>query len=258
MLQLAASVRVKKTQDNGELMAQVTVKNVGPGHGIPTGEPMRSILLVVEARCGEESLQSSGGDVIPDFGGYLEVREGDASWDEWPEASPGDVLRVIRRTGEFLDYAGYGPFGDGTFAPEEKGMPVEEYVGEVVILDVEEGVVTLDGDLPEGDRIYRISPHESPVDGMLATPRAGQPGFGFARVLVGADGELMVPHYLAVDVASDNRLMPQQSWTSSHMFTATCDTPTVTATLLYRSYPYGVATRRGWVLQEQQMTQEVR
>ena len=84
---------------------------------------------------------------------------------------------------------------------------------------------------------------------------AGAPGFGFARVLTSADGKRMVPHYLAVDVVTDNRLLPQQEWTSEHRFEGTCAEPLVVARLLYRAYPWKEAARRGWVLEDQLMTE---
>jgi acyl-CoA hydrolase len=34
----------------------------------------------------------------------------------------GDVLRVVTRSGAHVDYDGWGPFGDGTFAAAEKGI----------------------------------------------------------------------------------------------------------------------------------------
>ncbi|MCC6622972.1 MAG: hypothetical protein IT385_17065, partial [Deltaproteobacteria bacterium] len=74
---------------------------------------------------------------------------------------------------------------------------------------------------------------------------AGAPGFAFARVLVGADGARMVPHFLAVDVASDNRLAPGLTWTSRHTFARPCDAPTIVATLRHRAFPYALAVERG-------------
>ena len=75
---------------------------------------------------------------------------------------------------------------------------------------------------------------------------AGAPGFGFARVLADADGARMVPHHRATDVVSDNRVLPQQEWTSTHVFAATCPTPVVSAALIHRPYPVALARERGW------------
>ena len=60
---------------------------------------------------------------------------------------------------------------------------------------------------------------------------AGAAGFGFAKVLVGPRGERMVPHFRAVDVASDNRLPFGSSWTSEHRFAVDCAAPTVRASV---------------------------
>ncbi len=97
-----------------------------------------------------------------------------------------------------------------------------------------------------------------PTDGDPATARAGAPGFAFAKVLVGRDGARMVPHFLAVDIASDNRLLPGASWTSEHVFATTCADPTIHATLVHRAYPLALATQRGWRIVESVMRRATR
>jgi len=258
MLQLAAALFIDKEVSGGELVARVTTRNVGPGHAIPTGEPMRSLLLWVEARCGDDPLLPTGGDVVPDYGGALASKDATEDWAQWPDAEPGQVIRVVTRTDEWLDYVGYGPFGDGTFDAAGKGVRVEQYVGESVIVGVDGGVVTLDAPLPAGDRAYLVEDAGSPEDGLPAEARAGAPGFGFARVVVGADGARMVPHYAAVDVVSDNRLLPTAAWTTTHRFAATCAAPTVTATLVHRAFPLPLARERGWDLIESVMVRTER
>ncbi len=243
MLGLAARVDVTSRLEGETLVADVTVTNVGPGHAIPTGEPLRSMLVLVDASCDDVSLVATGGDVVPDFGGSLAAKEAGEDWTSWPGAAVGDTLRVVRRTGAHHDYTGHGPFGDGRFDAEAKGMPVEEIVGTATVLGVADARVTLDRPLPEGDRVYRTA----------GQAYAGAPGFGFARVLVGADGTRMVPHFAAVDVASDNRLLPTAGWTSTHRFAAPCAAPEVHATVLHRNYPLGLATERGWAVTDQVM-----
>jgi hypothetical protein len=117
-------------------------------------------------------------------------------------------------------------------------MPVEQWVGETTVVDVSDsGTLSLSNPLPAGDFVYRIRP---PLAGE-AIQAAGQPGFGFARVMVGPDGERMVPHFLAVDIASDNRLLPFDQWTSAHQFTVNCEDPVVRAVLRYRPIASNVA-----------------
>jgi len=255
MLGLAASVDVVKSVDAGVLTASVTVKNVGPGHAIPTGEPLRSILLLVEANCLGAPLESAGGDAVPDFGGALDAREAADDWTVWPGAAIGDVIRVVRRPGGFYDYVGYGPFGDGRFDAAAKGMPVEEVVGEATVVSVAVDVVTLDQPLPAGDVAYRVSPGAWPTEGGEAKGWAGAPGFAFARVLTDVSGRRMVPHFAAIDVVSDNRLLPQQSWTSEHLFTTPCAQPEVTAVLVHRAYPLALALQKGWTLADSVMVE---
>jgi hypothetical protein len=57
-----------------------------------------------------------------------------------------------------------------------------------------------------------------------------------------------VPHYRAVDIASDNRIAPQAEATSTHRFTIPpgCGAAKITATVLYRPVPVRLARERGW------------
>ncbi len=249
MLGLAASVDVvTELAPDDTLLASVTVTNVGPGHALPTGEPLRALILTVDATCDGVPLDATGGDVVPDFGGALDTRAAGEDWSIWPGAAVGDTLRVLRRTGAWRDYEGHGPFGDGRFSVEQKGLPHEGYIGGATVVAVEGDHVTLDRPLPDGDIAMRAN----------GQALAGAPGFGFARVLVGADGTRMVPHFLAVDVASDNRLLPGRSFTTTHRFASPCADPTVRATLLHRDYPLALATARGWAVTDQVMVEVVR
>lgn len=260
MLELAAAVFVDKEVIEGELVAHVRVKNVGPGHAIPTGEPLRAMYLRVQARCGDSVLEATGGAAIADIGGYAERQDGEGDWTVWHGAEEGDRIRVVKRTGAFWDPPGTGPFGDGSFTPAEKGLPEELVVGRRTIVAVAgDGTVSLDAPLPEGDIAYRV-PASVPIDAIPAdegasAPLAGLPGVAFARVMVDAEGRRMTPHFLAVDVASDNRLPPQASWTSEHRFDATCDDPVVDAVLLYRRWPMDLAAERGWTAQDERMVE---
>lgn len=247
MLEHAAALFVEQEVVEGELVARVTTRNAGAGHAIPTGEPMRSLLLLVEAGCGDTSLPVTGGHVVPDIGGAALVQSASDDWTRWPGARVGDQVRVVRRPGGWIDYPGWGPFGDGTFDAEAKGMPDERYVGASTITAMDGDTATFDPPLPEGDIAYLI-----PAD---ASAWAGAPGFAFARVTVDAEGRRNVPHFVAVDVASDNRLMPQVAFTTEHRFEALCAEPVVTARLVHRRFAWGEAQLRGWPMEDQVMVE---
>lgn len=254
MLQQAAALFVDKEVSEGELIARVTVRNAGAGHAIPTGEPMRSMVLRVAAACDDQPLDAIGGDVVPGFGGALATQDDSGDWSVWPGAEVGERIRVVRREG-WIDYPGFGRFGDGSFDAEAKGLPTDEFVADVEITGVDGDVVTLAAPLPPGDVAYRVRASGLPSDGDESSGAAGAPGFGFARVTAAADGRTMVPHFLAVDIASDNRLMPQQEWTSTHRFAAPCDEPTVQAVLVHRAWPLELARERGWDSRESVMVE---
>lgn len=250
MLKLAAGLSLSSRWEEGEagdeLVVEATVKNVGAGHAIPTGEPMRALILLVEVTCDGTPVPASGGDAVPDTGGWLDRKVAGEDWTSWPGAEVGDVVRVVRRTGDWHDYEGFGIFGDGSLEPEARGLPVEEVVGQARILALDGDIPVFDVALPEGDIAYRGEGESLPEDGDPATARAGAAGFSFERVTVGADGDRAVPSFLAVDIASDNRLAPQQSWTSEHRFAPDCPDPTLTGRLYYRAYPLTLARERGW------------
>ncbi len=258
MLELAAALEIDKSLLGGDLVARVTVKNVGCGHAIPTGEPLRSLVLLVESTCDGKPLVATAGNAVPDFGGALATKESGEDWTVWPGALPGQVVRVIRRTGAYLDYAGFGPFGDGTFDAIEKGMPEEQVVGESTIVAMAGDVATFEPPLPSGDRAYLGDGAGLPTEGDPVTSRAGAAGFAFSRVMVGDDGRRMVPHFAAVDVASDNRLLPQGAFTTEHHFAATCDDPIVSAVLVHRALPPSLGRERGYDITESVMVEVTR
>ncbi|MCO4773510.1 MAG: hypothetical protein KDA24_25985 [Deltaproteobacteria bacterium] len=248
-LESAAGLAVSKSVANGTLTAQVTVSSTRPPHAFPTGEPLRHLLLRVQARCDVAPLAVSGGDVVPDYGGALETKVG-GDFTRWEDARPGDVVRVVSRPGGFVEYTGFGPFGDGRFSTSEKGLAVEAAAGEVVVTAVDAGVASFDGPLPAGDVAYLSRSDGLPVAGEPAGDWAGASGWGFARVLADAEGERMVPHHRAVDIVSDNRLLAFQGWTSTHEFDSPCAEPEVEAVLVYRPYPWDLAGERGWAMTE--------
>jgi hypothetical protein len=254
MLQLAAAIFIEKAIVGQTLSATVTVRNVGAGHAIPTGEPLRSLLLFVQARCGVQPLVATGGDAIPEFGGWLDRKPSPEDWSIWPGAQIGDVVRVVVDDG-FVDYEGFGPFGDGTFDPTQKGLPRLRVVGQSTIVDVVGDVVTFDLPLPIGDIAYRGRPDVFAADPLEAAAVAGAAGFAFARVLADADGAQMVPHHRAVDIMSDNRIPPQQEWSSTHEFAVNCADPIVDVILVHRAYPIELAAERGWVNPQQVMVE---
>ncbi|MEQ9498035.1 MAG: hypothetical protein RIT81_14285 [Deltaproteobacteria bacterium] len=256
MLELAAAVFVSSTVNGNVLDAEVTVKNVGAGHALPTGEAMRSVVLAVEAHCGATPLDATGGDAIPDFGGALATQASTGDWNRWPGAQVGDVVRIVARPGGHYDYDGPLTFNRGTRSAAERGLPIENVVGSRRIETVApNGDVTFDAPLPAGDVAHRVRGPERPTDGTEAALLAGAPGFAFMRVYVDRDGRRAVPHFLAVDIASDNRLMPQRSHTTSHRFATTCADPVVTARLYYRAYPHAIARARGWPNPDQRMVE---
>lgn len=261
-LNLALSTAVSTNAGgDAEVTASVTLQNVGAGHAIPTGEPMRSLVLVVRAAGCAADWPAVGGMTVHDGGGALargiagvDVQANGATL-TWPggaaAATPGMAVRVVRPTGTFDDYPGVGFFADGALTPAEKGLEIFAPVGESVVTAASAGSLTLAAAIPllPGDVVYLGQPLPAPpVDGEGALPLAGAAGYTFAKTLVDPAGERSVHHYRAVDIASDNRIPPLAMAKTKHTFRlpAGCSTGKVTAVVLYRPVPVDMARLRGW------------
>jgi hypothetical protein len=255
-------VSIKLDVKSNEVSASVSVSNVGCGHALPTGEPMRSMLLLVHADgngCG--SLTPSGGMTVYDVGGFrARGIEGsglttNASKMDWAAgaklAKPGMIVRVVRPSGSFHDYAGVGVFGDPKTTAQQKGLEIMTPIGEASIAAVAGDSLTLSKAIltKTGDVVYLGDAWpDKPSDGQASTFLAGAAGYAFARVLVGSDGKRGVPHYRAIDIASDNRIPPGKNAVSQHVFAlpAQCNGGTVRAQLVYRPLPVDLSASRGW------------
>lgn len=250
-------------REGDQLSVDVSVANIGCGHAIPTGEPMRSLLLYVDAE-GEESCASVtpvDGLTIPDTGGAravgiigedIIVDEEGWTWDEGARlAEAGHVVRVVRPTGDYWDYTGIVPFDTPALSPQEKGISIDTYVGEAIVEQVVASRVYTGQrvSVSEGDIVYLGDPAIVAEDDVEARYYAGRPGTAFSKVLLDASGTRHVPHYRAVDIASDNRIAPGTHMVSSYRFEigAGCDRGTVEATVVYRPLPLSLADPRGWL-----------
>jgi len=242
--------------------ASVSIANVGCGHAVPTGEPMRALVMVVEAHandCGE--LKPIGGMTLSDVGGARAqgvvgqelFSTGDTvTWTVGDGvAQIGQMLRVTRATGEYDDYTGINYFANENLSPEEKGLPIMAPVGEAVVTAIDGADLTLDEPIAmePGDVVYLGDAMPQDIeDGDDARYLAGKAGYAFSKVLVDSAGGRHVPHYKAVDMVSDNRIPPGGRALTTHHFSLpdTCGTPTVTARVFYRPHPLSLAVTRGW------------
>lgn len=259
LIDTALFVSIDLVEDAGILDAQVSVSNVGCGHAVPTGEPMRSVILLVQAEGSCGPLLPAEGPTVPDGGGSNAAGTvgedasvtADGLW--WPTASVsiGDVVRAVRPTGTHTDYDGVGAFEMGVLDAENKGMELMAPMGRATVTAVDGDLISLDAplDVSDGDRLFSGSAWPTdPIDGQESRAVAGHAGTAFARVLVDAEGNRHVPHYRAVGMASDNRIKPGTHALSEHGFDlpTDCTDITVRATVLYRPVPIHLAELRGW------------
>lgn len=237
----------------------VVLTNQGCGHALPTGEPMRSILLSVSAKACGTFLTSVNSPTLPDVAGFYaqgivgqEITFGvqTASWADGAQiAKPGQVLRVVRDTGNWEDDPGFGYFGDPARTPPEKGIPARSFVGASKILSVAAGTIALESPLVTlpGDLVFLGETQQVFVDGGPSQALAGSAGKAFAKVLVDETGKRQSMQHRAFGLASDNRLLPFQPVNATFTFglPAGCTSATVEAVTLYRPVPMQVGRERG-------------
>lgn len=268
LVQIAAAIQLAPTRTGDELTVVATLTNTGAGHAIPTGDPLRSIVLIAGADCGGAPLQQTAGSTVTGLGGaWAEGEVGDGIlvgddgagcatclliWDDLPSTVPAAedlTLRVARSTGSFQDYDGPLDFAqDGRFSPEEKGLPEVQPRGAVDVVETGPGWVQvgLPIGLADGDHVF-LSARTLPDGGEESEPVAGAPGGDWGRVLADGLGRWPVPHYRAVDVLRDNRVSAGGASTLSMTWDVTgCGAVTVSARALYRRFPPQLARERGW------------
>jgi hypothetical protein len=265
LIDAALAVSLVTSKGGGALTVQVKVTNTGAGHAIPTGEPMRALLLLVDAQACGQPMAPSGGMTLDDTAGAAAVGVVGAgvavaaSSMTWPAggavAKQGDVVRVVRPTGMYDDYTGIGFFANPMLTPAQKGLEIKAPVGEATVMSVTGAVLSLSAPLPvqSGDVVYLGDALQGQVaDGDGSRALAGRMGYTFARVLVDVAGARDVPHYRAVDTVSDNRIADMATATTSHALSIPmgCAAATITATLLYRPVPVTMAGQRGWKAQD--------
>lgn len=262
LIEGAMSLSISGAATGGGLAVTATLSNDAAGHAIPTGEAMRSLLLVVGADACGSALAPTGGQTLDDWGGAAAsfvVGPGGAevigNQITLAEASPAAVVsavvRAVRPSGAYDDYAGTGFFADPTLTAAEKGIEIHLPLGEAVITAASGTTLTLSAPLAvqSGDLLFIGDVLAwPPADGAPSAALAGRPGRSFARTLVDAAGARGAPHYRAVDMVSDNRVRPQGTVTSQHTFALPpgCAQASVTAALIYRPLPLALARQRGW------------
>ncbi|MFO0760486.1 MAG: multiheme c-type cytochrome [Byssovorax sp.] len=270
MIDSAVKLSLVAASDGSAINVGAKVQNLGAGHAIPTGEPMRSLLLVVNVDACGQTVLPSGGMTLDDWGGA--IAEGTVGADAsingaaitWPEgaalAVPGQVLRAVRPTGMYEDYPGIGFFADPQLSPMEKGIEVRSPLGEAKVVSAAGNVITLDHPLPVelGDQLYLgeglMFP---PADGANSAALAGLAGHSFARTLLDPQGHRGVFHHRAVDMQSDNRIGPGAEANTQHQFPIVpgCASATVSAALIYRPVPLQLARERGISAQDYVISQ---
>jgi hypothetical protein len=197
---LPPTLDVDVRERDGEATVTVTVHNRFAGHAVPTGEPMRQLLVQVEARDSTgAALTPTAGRAVPDAGGFLAkgVVGVDVTVDGWrldwasseaiSNISNRHSARFVRPTGGWHEDAGPGtaPWSDGALSGAARGLPQEVPLGEFAVAAADGPQVTL-VDLPAtlqtGDVVYLVE------DDHLA----GRPGWLYAKVLTSDGGERSV------------------------------------------------------------------
>jgi hypothetical protein len=255
---LALSMNLTALATPQSIDVSVAIDNIGAGHAVPTGDPMRSVIVLVDGDACGTPLTPSGGMTVPTWGGAKATAVVGApvafagatlSWVGHPPISVGDILRVVRPTGAFDDYIGVGRFGSMALTPAEKGMEVLSPVGAARVMAVDPNSVTLDAALVvnDGDLVL-VGDAAMPSEGAKSGAYAGALGYAFGKLLVDPAGNQAVAHHRGIEIVSDNRIPPGERATTEHAFALPtgCAMVTVRATLLYRPLPFNESSLRRW------------
>ena len=259
-----AAILSLDTAGGADLTVTAEVLNLGAGHAIPTGEPLRSLTVVLEATCDGAPMTQTAGASITEVGGAyavgvvgetVQVDGADPTLLHWDalDATGDLVVRAVRPTGAFIDYTGPAPFDDAGFSVDQKGLEETTPLGEAAAtIAGNDTTLSADLGLQAGDRVFLVEPVVIPDAAGPARAWAGAAGRDFAKVLADAEGALHVPHYAAVDIVRDNRIPSYGTAELSATFAwpQGCTEAEVEARLLYRKYPMGLAMERGWVSED--------
>jgi hypothetical protein len=259
-------VVVEPSRTATDLDLTIRLTNTGAGHDIPSGTPSRALLLLVEAEGPVGPLEATGGYTVPAWTGALAsgvlgsggvVLAGNQLTlpSAWPAGVvAGSMVRFVQPSGTFADYPGTRWFADALRTPAEKGMEIVEPAATATVLSVAGDTATLDRSLALPDGTVFLAGAPAPAgplavdDELPVSALAGEPGWAFSKVMKQSDGTLFVPFFRAMDIASDNRIPAGAQVSTSHRFdvTGVAGDVTVTVTLLYRKFPYPIATLRAW------------
>lgn len=250
----AIGVRLQARLEGDAIVVDVEVENVDVGHGFPSGVTSRNAILLVSAMRGDDALPAVGGEVVPTYGGALQsgtVVAQDRIWitldGDAPPAAAGATLRAWRDGTTFRPHRSFGILR--ALSDEEKGLRATEAVGQWTIVGADGPVVEVS--LPRGETAL---PDLTGARFAIGDRRgiAGEPGTGFAKVTLAADGTENVPFWRATDLRWDNRLAPGEIQATSHRFALVPGDADVviSATLLYRKTFPGLAEQRGWAFED--------
>ena len=259
LIDTAVHLSIVAQSEGNTLNVSTSIANVGCGHAIPTGEPLRAMYVVVEL---DEACQNTtlvDGPILDDIGGYISkgivgeniaINGLEVTWHTEINSTVETALRVVRPTGEFEEYIGIGHFSDTSLSPSEKGLERYIRVSDSHILGSTDQVFTTATPLEytDGDIVYLVEHNIEIQDEQNSKGLAGQIGQSFAKILVDDQGTQQVPHYRATDIIRDNRIPPGSNVVLNHTFELSegCSTGTITAKMVYRPLPINVAKEYGW------------
>ena len=259
LIDTAVHLSVVAQSEGNLLNVSTSVANVGCGHAIPTGEPLRAMYVVVEL---DEACQNAtlvDGPILNDIGGYISkgivgeditINGLEVTWHTEVNSTVETALRIVRPTGEFEEYIGIGHFSDTELSPSEKGLERYTRISDSLITDSTDMVFTTATPLEyrDGDIVYLVEHNTTIQDGQNSKGLAGQLGQSFAKILVDDQGTQQVPHYRATDIIRDNRIPPGSNVVLNHTFELQegCATGTITAKMVYRPLPINISKQYGW------------
>jgi hypothetical protein len=259
LIDTAVHLSIIAQSEGNTLTVSTSVANVGCGHAIPTGEPLRAMYVVLELneQCRDGTVVE--GPILDDVAGFISkgivgeditMTGQEISWYTPLDISTDTMIQVLRPTGEYEEYVGIGRFADASLSPAEKGLAKYTSVAKSLITEVNDNTLTLDTSLSleSGDIVYIVENNIALQDDQPSKGLAGMAGQSFAKILVDSQGAQQVPHYRATDILRDNRIPPGSNVVLNHVFELPdgCSTGSISAKMIYRPIPMIVAAEYNW------------
>jgi len=247
LLRRSVQMTCQASRRANSIHVSITLQTTGVGHRMPTGSPLRHLILTVKASGPDGPLELIKGPRLPAAAGLLKAGS-TATGHRTGQNAGMQNGASDRKTGRDISHA----VAAGCARPVSGGAhSVQSPDGE-----------GQDGMSTSAASVVRPGARDDGHSELITPwPRdlAGLPGKLYAKLLIGPDGTVPVPFWRSVGILQDTRLEPDKPDRVRFVFRSQPGPVTVTVRLIYRRSFLAVAVAKQWpdkdiTLAEQQLT----